>query len=253
MKVKIEKWANKYVPRFNELAQKHKAQYYTQSPLNEIDSEIDTMIVGINPKGSPYAEQFTHLDTKEFLSGNECWEKRFEDKWKFVLGARWFMGYDNRPSSDSIDNDKKTVWFNLTPFASEKGFSDLHSELINAGLESFFELTRILKPQRIILLTTQGFKQLTNKKVDEHLRDRVESIQVLTKPNIRIGLINGIHAINLPHPSGRWPISNRFAALFILLHNLSYKDANGIIRTNLKEVCNIMRDEIRAYLSNVEL
>ena len=47
----IVKWAEKYVPEFNKLSEKYNTSYYTQSPLNCIDGEVDLMLIGINPKG----------------------------------------------------------------------------------------------------------------------------------------------------------------------------------------------------------
>lgn len=46
----IVRWANKYIPKFNELSEKHKTPYYTQSPLDIISQPVDLMIIGINPK-----------------------------------------------------------------------------------------------------------------------------------------------------------------------------------------------------------
>ena len=35
------------------------------------------------------------------------------------------MGYDAQMHQDTIDNDAKVVWTNLSPFSSQNGFSDL--------------------------------------------------------------------------------------------------------------------------------
>ena len=40
----IVKWAEKYVPEFNKLSEKYNTSYYTQSPLNCIDGEVDLML-----------------------------------------------------------------------------------------------------------------------------------------------------------------------------------------------------------------
>ena len=52
MKSRIEEWGKKWVKRFNELSGKYEFPYYTQSPLNLVEDEVEIMFVGINPKGS---------------------------------------------------------------------------------------------------------------------------------------------------------------------------------------------------------
>ncbi len=86
-------WAKEFVPKFNELALKIQTNFYTQSPLNIIDNDVETIILGINPKGATKSET-KEKTPQEFLKGNPEWEKRFDDKaWhKFVMGARKFLG-----------------------------------------------------------------------------------------------------------------------------------------------------------------
>jgi len=245
-------WAEKWVPIFNELAAQHKAHYNTQSPLIGIDSPIDVMMIGINPKGPLRYENGTNLNPSGFLAGNLDWTERFNDKWNFIIKGRWFMGYDSRRTNLPIDDDKKTVWCNLTPFVSDKGFTDLPAELVNTGIKSMFELITILKPRKIVLLTSDGFKQLTDKKVDNELKEMVIYTPLFEKPNLQIGEINGTPTICVSHPSGKWAVSNKFIPILILLHELSYKDANGKKRV-LEEVKDIMRKEIALWLEQIKL
>lgn len=121
--IRIKEWGEKWVERFNELSAKYEVPYYTQSPLNLVGDGADIMSVGINPKGGNKGVTNRTLDN--FLAGNECWEQRFcgdKNVWKFTNGARFFMGYDASKHVDTIDNDNKVVWTNLTPFQSDKGF-----------------------------------------------------------------------------------------------------------------------------------
>lgn len=258
MNTKIQEWAEKYVPEFNRLAKLHSAAFYTQSPLSEIEEGTDTLIVGINPKGSPKVNDPTNNSPEVFLKGNATWDKRFTDKnWisnNFYTGARWFMGYDKQRSSDAFDLDSKTVWTNLVPFQSDKGFNDLHPDLIDIGLRSTLDLIEILKPKRIILLSKDGFRNLSSPKVADDIQSKIKYVQVLTEPALEIGTIFGIPTVCVPHPSGRkWPVSNQFTSVFIFLHKLSYKDTNGKPRKNLEEVRDIMRKEISAWLDSVKL
>ena len=159
----ILNWANKYVRRFNELSKQFNTHYYTQSPLNSINDTIDLMIIGINPKGNLNNGE-RELTVDGFLKGNFDWESRFNDdgtinkKWKYNQGARFFMGYDDFRHNDSIDNDKKTVWTNLSPFESQNGSKDLPKELMEEGIRSTLDLIKILRPKRIILLGTNAFQ-----------------------------------------------------------------------------------------------
>lgn len=70
-------WAEKWVAKFNELAARHKAHYYTQSPLIGIDSPIDVMMIAINPKGPLRYKNVSNLSPSEFLAGNLNWAERF--------------------------------------------------------------------------------------------------------------------------------------------------------------------------------
>lgn len=257
MNAKIIEWADKYVPEFNRLAQLHSAAFYTQSPLYEIDEGTDTVILGINPKGTPKVDDPTETSSAAFLNGNKTWANRVTDKnWianNFYTGARWFMGYDKRRGSDAFDLDSKTVWTNLVPFQSDNGFNDLHPDLIDIGLRSTLDLIEILRPKRIVLLSKDGFRKLSSPEVADDMQSKIKYVRVLTEPALEIGTIFGIPAVCVPHPSGKWPVSNKFIPVFIFLHNLSYKDTNGNPRKSLEEVRDIMRGEISAWLNGLKL
>lgn len=251
----ILNWANKNISALNKLAYESQTVFYTQSPLNQIDSDIETLILGINPKGEPHtaSENVKEISVDDFLNGNSCWSQRFADKsWhKFVMGTRKFLGYDSRETTDAIDLNNKTVWANLVPFPSMHGFKDLSAEQINTGIECTLELIDILKPERIVLLTKEGSLKLQDKKINETLRNKIKFIRVLESPNLEIGLIDGVHTVCINHPSQKWPVSNLFPSIFLLIHKLSFKDGNGKIRKNLEEVCDIMRREFKALLQIV--
>ena len=72
-------WAEKYVPKFNKLSQLYQTPYYTQSPLNVIEEEVDTMIVGINPKGKLGTGESIFENPKKYLEGNPTWSSRFQE------------------------------------------------------------------------------------------------------------------------------------------------------------------------------
>ena len=68
----LKEWSELWIPKFNELSQKYNTPYYTQSPLNVIETDIELMVVGINTKGNG---KCTSPHTVErYLEGNRMVE-----------------------------------------------------------------------------------------------------------------------------------------------------------------------------------
>ena len=253
----LRKWAEKYVPIFNELSAQTETCYYTQSPIGEIDSEVELMIIGINPKG-PKSTGAVNKTTEEYLKGNPYWNSRFlpnnkynsKDWGKFVGGARFFMGYDDSFYPESIDNDKKTVWTNISPFQSENGFSDLPKEVIQDSLNSLMDLITILNPKRIVLLGTNAFNVFA-KYANENMKHDIEHVNVLKDWKLQIGRIKGISTICVNHPSGAWAISNKFIPVFVFLYFLTDKLENRKPIMSLDHVKKIMIDDM--YLWQIRM
>lgn len=77
----LKEWSELWIPKFNELSQKYNTPYYTQSPLNVIETDIELMVVGINPKGNGKCTSTHTVDG--YLEGNkEWWSKRFDKELK---------------------------------------------------------------------------------------------------------------------------------------------------------------------------
>lgn len=247
----ISKWANKYVPKFNNLSKLYSTPYYTQSPLDLIDSQVDLMIIGINPKGNAdLYEQEQSIE--QFLKGNPYWANRFDQEgktiWKFNQGVHFFLGYDNFYHPESIDNDAKTVWTNLSPFESNQGNKDLKKELMQEGLKGTLELIEILHPKRIVLLGITAFQQI--EKVLGS-KENIEYSPVFDNIKSQIGRINQIPTVCVPHPSGQWEISNKFIPMFIFLHGLAEITNKKNVIKPLKNVIEIMRKEMKDWQERV--
>ena len=251
----IVKWANEYVPRFNKLSKDFQTHYYTQSPLDSIHDTVELMIIGINPKGqSGNGERILTVD--QFLEGNHHWGERFNDdgtinkkEWKYNQGARFFMGYDDFRHNDSIDNDKKTVWTNLSPFESKKGSSDLRKELMEEGIRSTLELIKILRPKRIVLLGTNAF-QVIEKTLDSN-SGVIEYSSVFSNVKAKVGRIYNIPTICLSHPSGKWEVSNKFNSILVFIHGLAeITNKRGTVKP-LKDVVDTMRNEMKLWKERV--
>lgn len=238
----LQGWAAKYVPIFNDLSERTQTKYYTQSPLNEVKSDIDLMIVGINPKGHKKTGA-KNCSTESFLKGNDKWQERFINKWKIVEGAHHFLGYDKNYHPKSIDDDKKTVWTNISPFQSNNGFNDLPKIVIKDSIECLMQLISILKPKRIVLLSSKAF-DVFDKYANDEIKRNIEHVKVLDDWDLQIGRIQNISTVCVNHPSGNWPISNTFTSIFIFLLFLIDDINNGKPIKKLSEVRNKMIDQL---------
>jgi len=249
----IVKWAEKYVPEFNKLSEEYNTSYYTQSPLNCIDGEVDLMLIGINPKGN-LGKGSSVKTSEEFLTGNPYWSERFnkEDKivWDFYQRARFFLGYDDFRHNESIDNDKKTVWTNRSPFESKNGNNDLPRELMEIGIKSTLELIDIIRPKRIILLGINAFEQLEKSQEGQN----IQYSKVFSNIKAQVGRINNIPTVCIDHPCSRhWEVSNKFNSIFVFLHELAEITNKKSDVKPLKEVVEIMRKEMELWQNRVVL
>jgi hypothetical protein len=257
IKEELNDWAKQYVPQFCELSETYKNNFYTQSPLKEIDDSPRLMVIAINPKGAPNSgahkregKRSEMSPTEDYLFGNVDWNNRFEENgvissnWSdYLSNARYFLGFPPK-KDDYFDDDKKVVWTNMTPFVSNNGFSDLSPELTKVGIESTIKLIKILKPQKIVLFGVEGFKELEEACKKNGIDDcPIIHTKILDNKNLRVGYINGIPAVcvNHPRPLG-WPISNAFVPVFIYLHSIAIQKL-----ATLEGVREYMRRELKAW------
>lgn len=247
---KIYEWAQKWVPRFNEKSELFNTGYYTQSPLNVIEESPDLMIIGINPKGT-FGNGESIKTVEEFLNGNPCWNDRFDAAGNITWGSyigntHHFFGLNNKVKVVPFDDDKKTVWTNLSPFDSENGSNDLPRELLQIGIESTLELINHIKPKKIVLLSLEAFSKLDRFNLDKK-QYPIEHEKVLPKWGLEVGRICGIPTISIVHPSSSaWPISNKFTSVFVFLHGMVDIPKNGKIQ-KLSEVLRLMRQEYQLW------
>lgn len=224
-------WAKEAINEFNSVSKATTTQYYLQSPLDQITEPIDTLILGINP-GSTEPGVTEMKSPEEFLKGNIDWDNRFKDgyvssNWAKYFGNGHFMLCgDQERRNGSLDEDTKTVWSNLTPFATTKA-SKLSKDHLEKGIPVGVQMIKILKPKRIILFTTDGFNRL-----EQYAKvERLPIVKDLTTNRvIEIGTIEGIPTIQLPHPSGNWGFPKFFLPMIVQLHRLHAVDeTNGIL------------------------
>ena len=253
MKEEIKDWADRWIPRFNQLSETYNVPYYTQSPLCKIDGDVDIMFVGINPKGGNKGT--SNYTTDSFLAGNVCWEDRFVDNknvWKFTNGARLFMGYNVFRQANTIDNDARVIWTNLSPFQSNKGFSDLKKELREEGIRSTIELISIVRPKKIVFLGGNAFKMI-DKYADDSVKQNFEHVKVLNKWALEIGRFYNTPAYYVNHPSGPWAVGHYFISVFVFVRDLIDIYENGKPKFTLKEVQEKMRNEFKLWQKQIKL
>ena len=70
------------------------------------------------------------------------------ERFPFLANGRLFLGYGSKYPDSQIDDDKKVVWTNLSPFESSKGVSNLKKELLAEGIKSTIELINILQTKK---------------------------------------------------------------------------------------------------------
>lgn len=248
IKSKLNEWACKYVPKFNDFG----VCYYTQSPLDKAE-DVDLMVIGINPKGN--ADKAEPLTPDDYLKGNTTWTKRFDKdgqiskNWsKYLYNARFFLGCsDNKKTNLPIDDDSRTVWTNLVPIPSQNGFTGLNKDMRMTGVQSTLELINILKPKRIVFFSTAAFSLLEKYASSS---DSIEHVNVIENMSLEIGCVNGIPAVSINHPSQRWVVSNMFIPTFIFLHRLYCEKER---RQSVKDLRKTMRNEIRLWLKRIAL
>ena len=227
---------------FNEISKDTSTKYTLQSPLDQINNTIDTLVLGINPCGAKSGS--TEISPDAFLKGNEFWKNRFNDnqvsrEWATYFGRGHKMICGNQERDNLLlDNDEKTVWENLTPFVTPDS-KLLESEHWEAGLRSTAELITILEPKRIILFSTEGFNLLAPYIKVEHL-PIVKDIN--TNKTIEIGIVDRYPAIQLSHPSRKWITHFLFLPMIVQLHKLhAVEEENG----TLDAVATKIKDQLR--------
>ena len=219
----LRKWAEDVVPEFNKLSDATKTPYYTQSPLNVIEWTIENLVIGIDPGSGGH--EACILDVADFFTGNkEWWDNRFVStengaeitkggKYKYFNNGHYIICGDRIRHNDGFDNDAKTVWTNFTPF-STKGKATINNDHYKKSVPKIVELINILSPKRIYLFGKDSFNFFT----DYQNCVKIERKKIL-KDNLEdgileIGEINGIPAIQLPHPSIKWRFHKIFVPLF---------------------------------------
>lgn len=251
IQTELLKWASEATEVFNEISRRDpQTQYYQQSPLNRIDTFIDNLIIGINP-GS-FSPGVSQLTPEQFLAGNPHWENRFErleegskvsSDWKKFFGnTHYFLCQDYNYHSKGIDDDSKTVWTNLTPFAtkSKNLLKDIH---YTSAVPFTTRLIDILKPKFIYILGSD-IRRILEIEYDichiSILQDKQSGRE------IEIGTINKIPYIQLPHPSRNWGFSHFFIPTIVSIWRQLAE------RNSLNTTATRIQGEMRQWMARIK-
>lgn len=246
-------WAKDATTVYNKIsALEPNTKYYQQSPLNIISSPIENLIIGINP-GS-YSPGISELSPEQFLAGNPFWGNRFDNliegskvssSWRRFFGnVHYFICQDFEYHPEGFDNDSKTVWTNITPFAtkSENHLKDAH---YTDAIPLTARLIRILQPKRIYLLGKNIRSLLQND-------CKISHVQILQENRfgrkIEIGTIDSKPYIQLPHPSGNWGFSHFFIPTIVSIWRQVTINNNS-----LNETASRIKDEIQQWLVRIQV
>ncbi len=253
-------WSRKWVPLFNDLSKAYNTVYYTQSPLTKVDGDVDVMFIGINPGGC--GDGVSCHTPEGFLEGNPGWENRFIDgkiggELRYFKEARFFMGYDEYPHPDTIDNDSRVVWTNWTPFAST-GFGALKKELkgaevLSSAVNSTVELIKILQPRKVVFLGGKFLGSTPFELLDRYNDSSFNVQHVKVYADYEIGRVNGRPAYYVCHPTGRWLVSHCFTSVFIFLRDLIDVYRDGKPTLSLEEVKKRMLEELGFYQKRIAI
>ena len=245
-------WAERATKIFNQISSETNTKYYQQSPLNKITAPIDNLIIGINP-GS-YSPGGSELSPKLFLEGNPSWNNRFEcgdegcmvsKDWNRFFGAvHFFVCHDYKNHPNGFDDDCKTVWTNITPFATKsKNFlKDIH---YRAAVPFTVELINILQPKQIFFLgnNIRGLLEGNSKVCHIPILKDNQSGNI-----IEIGTINGMPYIQLPHPSRNWGFNKFFIPTITTIWNQLVSQ-----NYSLKKVADTIKHEISQWVLRIKV
>ena len=110
---KLEKWANKVVDTYDEIAHKVNMSYYTQSNLSIIKRSPKVLILGINP-GSTGA--YKKISAETFLKGNKFFSASV--KWHIWTGL--IKIFKAGGIQDILENEEEFVFSNIFHFDTHK-------------------------------------------------------------------------------------------------------------------------------------
>lgn len=213
LQTSLEKWAEKTVKAYHEIAQEVNLAYYTQSDLSKITESPEVAIVGINPgggekdtyEGQRNNKNWSYLHEKNLshnhlLKGNYCHKEDEPSSWdnhkSWSYWSRLKHCIGNTYLKDIIDDDSKIIVTNASFFSTPTA-KEIEEWLLEKTLPYTLELIETTKPKHLIFLSGKKcFKRL--ERLSKNTLD-FECKHICG--NIYVGNLNGKLCIGIPHPA----------------------------------------------------
>lgn len=228
-------WAEKTVSTYNKIALSDSNRipaFYTQSPLNVLQTSPEVMVIGINPGSiGTFQQQLSHshwnlngkgMSANQLLSGNYCiaddekstcwehfWEKGYGPKTK---------AYFSKMVNNPFGKEKPINYCltNLTFFGTARA-KDLNGLKITDTYVHTLELITILNPKKIILYSGASAAKIIRGYIINHpeINDYSINPDIIEIPlsersgKFVKGKLCGIRYLGVPHPSAHLSHNDR--------------------------------------------
>lgn len=229
-------WAEKAVNTYNQIALSDSNRipaFYTQSPLNVLETSPEVMVIGINPGSiGTFQQQLSNphwnlgekgMSANQLLCGNYCIA---EDEKSTCWEHFWEKGYGPKTNayfSKMVNNpfgQKKPINYCLTnlTFFGTANAKDLNGLKISDTYVHTLELITILKPKKLILFSGVSAAKIIRGFLINHSEIKGYTInpEIIERPlsektgkYVNGGDICGIKYLGVPHPSAHLSHNDR--------------------------------------------
>ena len=224
MQDKLTKWAKNAFMFYQELDRTETKGFYTQTPLVNITSSPDIVVMGINPGSNGKFD--SNFNYELFMKGNfDEWKDH--RNWKYTRRIEDFLRRGLGNNAENIfSNDNRIVYINASCFQTKKAGA-LGYNLLIKSLPSTIDLIRKLNPRLLLCLSAKKIFGIEQSFEREYLTE-----------DVLIGQLENIQIIGTPHPSARLTNAKREYIRNVI--NLAIKNSHLC----LKERAELIRNEI---------
>ena len=176
----LKKWAKNAFMFYQELDRKETKGFYTQTPLVNITSSPDIVVMGINPGSNGKFD--SNFNYELFMKGNfDEWKDH--RNWKYTRRIEDFLRRGLGNNAENIfSNDNRIVYINASCFQTKKAGA-LGYNLLIKSLPSTIDLIRKLNPRLLLCLSAKkifGIEQSFEREylTEDVLIGQLENIQI---------------------------------------------------------------------------
>ena len=186
MQEELNEWAKNTFDFYSQLGLKKNIGFYTQTPLNEVISNPDIVVMGINPgSNGSFDKDYT---LKQFMSGNSFWSEH--RNWEYIKRIENFLRQGLGENAERVfSDDNRIVYINASCLETKKAGA-LSNKLLCESLPSTIALIKILSPKLLLCLSAKKFFGINKSIEREFLTD-----------DVIIGQLGNVQIVGTPHPS----------------------------------------------------